>query len=61
MADAHLNGSRGVTARQLDDALRGHCFARPQRHGKWLIAPTDGPAVLSSGVQASIRAGRPGA
>jgi len=37
---------RGVTARQLDDALRGHCFARPQRHGKWLIAPTDGPTVL---------------
>ena len=37
---------RGVTARQLDDALRGRCFERPQRHGKWLIAPTDGPAVL---------------
>src|SRR6202034_4699645 len=37
---------RRVTARQLDDALRGRCFARPQRHGKWLIAPTDGPTVL---------------
>jgi formamidopyrimidine-DNA glycosylase len=37
---------RGVTARQLGDALRGRCFERPQRHGKWLIAPTDGPAVL---------------
>jgi formamidopyrimidine-DNA glycosylase len=37
---------RGITARQLDDGLRGHCFTRPERHGKWLIAPTDGPAVL---------------
>jgi formamidopyrimidine-DNA glycosylase len=37
---------RGVTAGQLGDALRGRCFERPQRHGKWLIAPTDGPAVL---------------
>jgi formamidopyrimidine-DNA glycosylase len=37
---------RGVTARQLDDTLRGRSFARPERHGKWLIAPTDGPAVL---------------
>lgn len=37
---------RGVTATQLDDGLRGHRFERPERHGKWLIAPTDGPAVL---------------
>ncbi len=37
---------RGVTARELDDALRGHCFEGPERHGKWLIARTDGPAVL---------------
>ena len=37
---------RGVTARQLDNGLRGSRFARPERHGKWLIARTDGPAVL---------------
>ena len=37
---------RGITARQLDDGLRGNRFARPDRHGKWLIAHTDGPAVL---------------
>jgi formamidopyrimidine-DNA glycosylase len=37
---------RGVTARQLDDGLRSHCFTQPERHGKWLIARTDGPAVL---------------
>lgn len=37
---------RGTTARQLNDGLRGNRFARPERHGKWLIARTDGPAVL---------------
>ena len=37
---------RGVTAAQLDEALRGCRFTEPQRHGKWLIACTDGPAVL---------------
>jgi formamidopyrimidine-DNA glycosylase len=37
---------RGVTARRLGDRLRGHRFGEPQRHGKWLIARTDGPAVL---------------
>jgi formamidopyrimidine-DNA glycosylase len=31
----------------LGRALRGKRFARPDRHGKWLIAPTEGdPAVL---------------
>jgi formamidopyrimidine-DNA glycosylase len=37
---------RGITARQLDDGLRGRRIARSKRHGKWLIAHTDGPTVL---------------
>jgi formamidopyrimidine-DNA glycosylase len=37
---------RDVSARQLDRSLRGHQFADPERHGKWLIARTDGPALL---------------
>jgi len=37
---------RGVTARQLADRLHGHRFGKPERHGKWLIARTDGPTVL---------------
>jgi formamidopyrimidine-DNA glycosylase len=36
----------GVTACQLGDRLHGHRFSEPERHGKWLIARTDGPAVL---------------
>jgi formamidopyrimidine-DNA glycosylase len=47
---------RGITARQLDDALRGCRFTRPERHGKWLIARTDGPAVLLHfGMTGSLR------
>lgn len=37
---------RGITARQLDDGLRGCRIARPERHGKWLLARTDGPTVM---------------
>ncbi|MFI0408617.1 Fpg/Nei family DNA glycosylase [Actinomadura sp. 3N508] len=37
---------RGVTARRLDAALRGHPFGEPRRHGKWLLAPAGGPVVL---------------
>ncbi|HEX6470114.1 MAG TPA: DNA-formamidopyrimidine glycosylase family protein [Streptosporangiaceae bacterium] len=38
---------RGTTPRRLDRAVRGRRFRRPRRHGKWLIAPTDGgPTVL---------------
>jgi formamidopyrimidine-DNA glycosylase len=36
----------GITARQLNDGLRGCRFAMPGRRGKWLIARTDGPTVL---------------
>lgn len=47
---------RGVTARQLNDGLRGCRFARPERHGKWLIAHTDGPAILLHfGMTGSLR------
>jgi formamidopyrimidine-DNA glycosylase len=37
---------RNASAGALDRALRGRRFARPERHGKWMIARTDGPAVL---------------
>ena len=37
---------RKVTPRQLGEALRGRVFSEPARHGKWLIVPTDGPALL---------------
>ncbi|MEU6035674.1 DNA-formamidopyrimidine glycosylase family protein [Actinomadura sp. NPDC047616] len=37
---------RGVSARRLDEALRGHRFGQPRRHGKWLIAPADGPVLM---------------
>ncbi|MEV1172520.1 DNA-formamidopyrimidine glycosylase family protein [Nonomuraea sp. NPDC049784] len=37
---------RGIGARQLADALRGHRFEQPRRHGKWLIAPAGGPVLM---------------
>ena len=37
---------RNTTASALDRNLRGRTFDRPDRHGKWLIGWTDGPAVL---------------
>jgi formamidopyrimidine-DNA glycosylase len=37
---------RVVTAPELDRALRGRRFEEPDRLGKWLIAWTDGPALL---------------
>lgn len=37
---------RGVEAEPLDRALKGHRFLEPDRHGKWLVAWTTGPAVL---------------
>ncbi|GLX50000.1 formamidopyrimidine-DNA glycosylase [Streptomyces hygroscopicus subsp. hygroscopicus] len=36
----------GVGTRGLRDALEGRRFAEPERHGKWLLARTDGPTVL---------------
>ena len=37
---------RNTTARSLARNLAGRTFGRPRRHGKWLILPTDGPALL---------------
>ncbi len=37
---------RNVSATHLSRSLCGRRFANPERHGKWLIARTDGPAVL---------------
>ena len=38
---------RDAGPRRLDRAVRGRRFRQPRRHGKWLIAPTDGgPTVL---------------
>ncbi len=37
---------RNVSAASLDRALQGHRFEEPERHGKWLLAWTSGPAVL---------------
>jgi formamidopyrimidine-DNA glycosylase len=37
---------RNTTPADLDGALRGHRFEEPERHGKWLLAWTTGPAVL---------------
>lgn len=37
---------RNATPRALDRALRGRTFEEPDRHGKWLVAWTDGPALL---------------
>jgi formamidopyrimidine-DNA glycosylase len=37
---------RNASARALAAALRGHRFEEPTRHGKWLTAWTDGPALL---------------
>lgn len=37
---------RNTTAAVLGRALRGRRFEEPDRHGKWLVAWTDGPVVL---------------
>jgi len=37
---------RNASPTALDRALRGHRFEEPERHGKWLLAWTTGPAVL---------------
>lgn len=36
----------GVSARRLRDALEGRRLTEPERHGKWLLARTDGPTLL---------------
>ena len=37
---------RNATPMGLRRALAGHRFEEPERHGKWLICRTDGPALL---------------
>jgi formamidopyrimidine-DNA glycosylase len=37
---------RNTTPQALGRAVRGRRFGDPARHGKWLIAPVDGSAVL---------------
>jgi formamidopyrimidine-DNA glycosylase len=37
---------RNATPQALDHALHGHRFDEPRRHGKWLLAGTDGPVLL---------------
>lgn len=37
---------RNTSARSLARNLTGRTFGRPRRQGKWLILPTDGPALL---------------
>lgn len=37
---------RNTTAKAFARRLTGHRFAAPRRHGKWLVLPTDGPALL---------------
>ncbi|MFZ0667416.1 MAG: DNA-formamidopyrimidine glycosylase family protein [Acidimicrobiales bacterium] len=37
---------RGRSSRDFVRRLVGRTFGEPTRHGKWLLAPTDGPTVL---------------
>jgi len=37
---------RNTTPPALEAALRARTFLDPERHGKWLICPTDGPILL---------------
>ncbi len=37
---------RGRSAQDFVQRLEGHRFGEPDRHGKWLLAPTDGPTLL---------------
>jgi hypothetical protein len=44
-----------VTARQLQDKLRGRRFDEPRRHGKWLIVPVGkGSMLLHFGMTGSL-------
>lgn len=36
----------GLGPRELDEALAGRRLHSPERHGKWLLAHTDGPTIL---------------
>jgi formamidopyrimidine-DNA glycosylase len=52
----------GVTARRLRNALEGRRFTEPERHGKWLLARTDGDGptlVLHFGMTGRLVCGHP--
>ncbi|ALC24905.1 Fpg/Nei family DNA glycosylase [Streptomyces pristinaespiralis] len=53
----------GVTVARLGRALQGRRFAEPARHGKWLLARTDGPTLMMhfgmTGQLVCCRAGDP--
>lgn len=40
------NELRNTNPTRLDRELRGHVFAAPHRHGKWLVCPSDGPVLV---------------
>jgi len=47
---------RNTTVQGLGRSLVGHRFEQPRRHGKWLLAATDGPiVVLHLGMTGSLR------
>jgi formamidopyrimidine-DNA glycosylase len=37
---------RNTSAQGLARALKGRKLSKPRRHGKWLLAPTDGPTLI---------------
>lgn len=37
---------RNAPSEEVDAAMRGHILEEPERHGKWLLAWSDGPALL---------------
>jgi formamidopyrimidine-DNA glycosylase len=52
---------RGTSPRALSDALRGRRLEKPGRHGKWLVAPADGPVLmLHFGMTGALTWHRPG-
>jgi formamidopyrimidine-DNA glycosylase len=51
----------GTGPEALDDALTGRTFRQADRHGKWLLARTDGPTLmLHFGMTGELRWSRPG-
>jgi formamidopyrimidine-DNA glycosylase len=38
---------RNSSPSAIGKAIKGHRFEDPERHGKWLICPTDAPVMLS--------------
>lgn len=52
---------RGTSPRALSETLRGRRLEEPGRHGKWLVAPADGPVLmLHFGMTGALTWHRPG-